>query len=261
MVLKKKNGKSKAAMAATAAATFGVAMSSMYLATDIQADVLDMTFNGGNAMDSNLFVVGSGLPAVQNIDQMASSSRNFAQFNDQFNGTGRTLDFYGSLYGGGSVFGLQSALLVQSGDVLDPATFEGSVTTLGAPVGAFGGGTTGTGGGTFDGSGSAFVAFRQQGTDNLGWFKLTYSVGQAIIYGPGQIADGGETLTVGAIDPMGCDNPLGDVNGDGIVDLLDVAPFVDAITNGLDICEADVNEDEAVDLLDVAPFVDILLGG
>ena len=59
----------------------------------------------------------------------------------------------------------------------------------------------------------------------------------------------------------GCNFELGDVNNDGMVDLLDVAPFVNALTNGDFICEADVNEDSAVDLLDVAPFVAILTGG
>lgn len=54
---------------------------------------------------------------------------------------------------------------------------------------------------------------------------------------------------------------LGDVNQDGAVTLLDVQPFVDAITNGLNICEADINQDGLVDLLDVAGFVTILQGG
>jgi len=51
---------------------------------------------------------------------------------------------------------------------------------------------------------------------------------------------------------------LGDVNHDGVVDLLDVAPFVDAIAIGMYIPEADVNQDGVVDLLDVAPFINIL---
>lgn len=51
---------------------------------------------------------------------------------------------------------------------------------------------------------------------------------------------------------------LGDVNMDGIVNLLDVAPFVAAITTGTFVAEADINQDGNVDLLDVAPMVDIL---
>ena len=53
---------------------------------------------------------------------------------------------------------------------------------------------------------------------------------------------------------------VGDVNGDGVVDLLDVAPFVDLILGGGFDPNADVNGDGVVDLLDVAPFVD-LIGG
>ena len=52
----------------------------------------------------------------------------------------------------------------------------------------------------------------------------------------------------------------GDVNGDGTIDLLDVAPFVDALTSGTFVPEADVNCDGEVNLLDVNPFVDLLTG-
>ena len=53
---------------------------------------------------------------------------------------------------------------------------------------------------------------------------------------------------------------LGDVNCDGNVDLLDVAPFVDAVSNGNFSAKADINQDGAVDLLDVAGFVALLSG-
>ena len=53
----------------------------------------------------------------------------------------------------------------------------------------------------------------------------------------------------------------GDVNQDGSIDLLDVTPFVDAISAGSTQCEADVNGDGSVDLLDVGPFVALLTGG
>ena len=54
---------------------------------------------------------------------------------------------------------------------------------------------------------------------------------------------------------------LGDLNCDGVVDLLDIAPFVDAIGNGVLDVKADLNEDGADDLLDIAPFVDLLTAG
>ncbi len=54
---------------------------------------------------------------------------------------------------------------------------------------------------------------------------------------------------------------LGDVNGDGKVNLLDVAPFIALIANSQFQAEADINMDGAVNLLDVDPFVQILAGG
>ena len=53
---------------------------------------------------------------------------------------------------------------------------------------------------------------------------------------------------------------LGDVNCDGEVNLLDVAPFVDLIIGSGFLDKADINGDGSVDLLDVGPFVDLLLG-
>ena len=59
----------------------------------------------------------------------------------------------------------------------------------------------------------------------------------------------------------GCDVLLGDVNLDGDVNLLDVAPFVEILLNADYQAEADINQDGEVNLLDVGPFVDILSGG
>ena len=54
---------------------------------------------------------------------------------------------------------------------------------------------------------------------------------------------------------------LADVNRDGSVNLLDVAPFIDALSGGPFSEEADVNCDGAVNLLDVDPFIGLLSGG
>ena len=56
------------------------------------------------------------------------------------------------------------------------------------------------------------------------------------------------------------DSLLGDVNLDGVVNLLDVAPFVDLLTGGEFQFEADINQDGAVNLLDVGPFVELIAG-
>ena len=54
---------------------------------------------------------------------------------------------------------------------------------------------------------------------------------------------------------------LGDVNQDGVTNLLDVGPFVELLSTGSFQIEADTNQDGAVNLLDVEPFVQILSGG
>ena len=53
---------------------------------------------------------------------------------------------------------------------------------------------------------------------------------------------------------------LGDVNGDGLVNLLDVEPFVDLISSGGFNAAADINMDGVVNLLDVGPFIELLSG-
>ena len=51
---------------------------------------------------------------------------------------------------------------------------------------------------------------------------------------------------------------LGDANCDGMVNLLDVAPFVDAIMTEQYSIKSDVNRDGSVDADDIIPFVDAL---
>ena len=53
---------------------------------------------------------------------------------------------------------------------------------------------------------------------------------------------------------------LGDVNRDGIVNFLDIAPFIGVLTASEDQAEADTNQDGVVNFLDIAPFIGILTG-
>ena len=53
---------------------------------------------------------------------------------------------------------------------------------------------------------------------------------------------------------------LGDVNGDGLVNLLDIQPFVDLVSSGGYQAEADTNGDGLVNLLDVESFIELLSG-
>ena len=54
---------------------------------------------------------------------------------------------------------------------------------------------------------------------------------------------------------------LGDVNGDGAVNGLDVDQFVDVLLNGPYDPTADMNRDGQVNGLDVDPFVAVVVGG
>ena len=66
------------------------------------------------------------------------------------------------------------------------------------------------------------------------------------------------TAVFDAIRIEGAGLNVGDVNLDGSVNLLDVAPFVDLLADGQFQLEADTNSDGIVNLLDVTPFIQIL---
>ena len=51
---------------------------------------------------------------------------------------------------------------------------------------------------------------------------------------------------------------IGDLNSDGFITLLDVAPFVAHLSNAAYDALADINQDGDVNLLDVQPFVDLI---
>ena len=52
---------------------------------------------------------------------------------------------------------------------------------------------------------------------------------------------------------------LGDVNLDGVIDFLDIPPFISLLTNDGFQLEADVNQDGAVNFVDIPPFIAILI--
>ena len=74
-----------------------------------------------------------------------------------------------------------------------------------------------------------------------------------------QAASPGDHIRVLTV-PADAPTLYGDLNLDCVVNLLDVAPFVDLISNGLFQEEGDMNQDGVVNLLDVAPFVSVLAG-
>ena len=54
---------------------------------------------------------------------------------------------------------------------------------------------------------------------------------------------------------------LGDINMDGSIDFLDIAPFIALLGNGDFKAEADVDQSGDVDFLDISPFIALLSGG
>ena len=54
---------------------------------------------------------------------------------------------------------------------------------------------------------------------------------------------------------------LGDLNGDGFLNILDVVLLVNIILGNIDVVDAgDVNEDGQFDVLDVIQLINIILG-
>ena len=53
---------------------------------------------------------------------------------------------------------------------------------------------------------------------------------------------------------------LGDVDANGTVDFLDIAPFIAVLSGGTFQCEADCDENGVVNFLDISPFIAILSG-
>ena len=80
--------------------------------------------------------------------------------------------------------------------------------------------------------------------------------------GDGSVVEAGiDRLEINIVDCSVEEVLHGDVNLDGEINLLDVQPFVEILTNGGFQEEADVNKDGEVNLLDVEPFVMLLSGG
>lgn len=106
---------------------------------------------------------------------------------------------------------------------------------------------------------SAFITINGSDTSTIGTFATVFTIGLSDVDLPGAINQVMSLIATFEVVDTGF--ILGDVNGDGTVNLLDVGPFVDLIGDGGFVLEADINEDGVVNLLDVGPFVDLLSGG
>lgn len=94
------------------------------------------------------------------------------------------------------------------------------------------------------------LGFQDSPTPNPGLFAFTLD---------GGTFNAVDTVMAGTITTR----PLikGDVNLDGIVNLLDVLPFINVVGSGEFQIEADTNCDGELNLLDVQPFIAIVSGG
>ena len=151
---------------ASAAATFGAALTTLYAAPELQADIVDLTFTPGAIGTS------TGGPQTVTINSVGGDLVGvFSQWNDSI---GKTLN----------TGGLTSVGTVAFSQSLDAGTF------VGAGVIPFGVSSTGT----------AYVGFRAGG--NVGWFSLNLGglLGN-ITFLEGEFGADGETVTVGGTIP------------------------------------------------------------
>jgi len=54
---------------------------------------------------------------------------------------------------------------------------------------------------------------------------------------------------------------LGDANQDGVVNFLDISPFISLLTTQTFLAEADANQDGVIDFFDISDFIDLLTNG
>ena len=214
------------------------------------------------------------------VDSDSSPTDSFVQFATNQNGTFTAL-VHDS--GGDESMDFRIRVLTLPGNPLliegrDGVLLSGEQLVSSVPIGGFSvfrfqitsTGTVIVSVGETDGSGEPFLQIFDPNGDFVGADSSpTDALVQYTTFQPGTYtavvndSGGDESMGFNIIATGISDEPpalLGDVNGDGDVNLLDVAPFVELLTSGGFAPEADVNQDGEVDLLDVGPFVDLLTG-
>ena len=246
-----------------AAVSFGAALTSLYAAPDLCAqaeDTIDsnapLTFtpgtvpfyNGPGSSDVGVMVNFNGLPDVMSFSGAINSDPVIVNINN--NGQAGYGFSIGNRFLGGLIDGGAGALFELSpGDVFDGLSGGGQD--------SFRMGTGVTGVLTF-----GFVS----GEGSVGYFRIDLGLGNGpVVFLDGEVAvldENGEndfTITV----PDGDETVVlrGDVNLDGMVNFLDIAPFISRLTDMDNQAEADVNEDGIVNFLDISPFIQALTNG
>ena len=242
-----------------AAVSFGAALTSLYAAPELcaQEDTIDSTaelsfdpgvvpfFSGMGEYDYGVNIAVNGIPDTNGFpDNLVV---NVANNGDPDYGFGVANTYLGSRFPGGA----DSFFELSPGDVFDGRSGDGvgSLLNIGG-VGATGVQTIG------------FVT----GLGQVGYFRVDLGLGNGpALFLDGEVAAADEngmndfTITI----PDG-DEPFvlrGDVNLDGMVNFLDIAPFISRLSGGQLQAEADVNEDGMVNFLDIAPFIQALSSG
>ena len=230
-----------------AAASFGAALASLYSAPELCAQSVDS--NPGTLGFS--FVPGT-VPLFEGVQTLGNPSE--AVLN------GATSGFYGSvvdfgffndgIYGAG-INGASTFWVLEPGDVFDGYT-DGGVNLLAFSPSETGVRTIG------------FVALGE-----VGYFRIDLGQpGDALILLDGELAvsaDGdpfNNDFVITIPDSDVTPPPLlGDVNLDGMVNFLDISPFINRLSNGIFQAEADIDGNGEVNFLDISPFIQVLSGG
>ena len=200
-------------------------------------------FIGGPAGTFNEFINGAGrvvyLPSAD-----ATNDFNYDGFGSI--GTGTFVGQIGSTSFDG-LAQLQSLTTESNAVQLDLSIFDGSVTIPANPVlvntpPSF---ELAAGGSAID-VGETLVGFNN-GFSGAAPDLGAYERGRVIpVYG------------VGGSIPTNTPTLLGDCNLDGVVNFLDISPFISILSTDGNLAEADVNQDGSVDFLDISPFISLL---
>ena len=228
-----------------AAATFGAALTSLYSAPELNAQLIDINFSPDTLeIYGGTYQVNSS-PALINFTNVNFGSYPLLGIPNGA-GVGAFNDSLGVLINN-ATGGFSQFALVEPGDFFTTGTTRAI---------------------EFDASetGIRYIGFVAGGS--VGWFSIdlgdTPNDGSDLVFTGGQFLQGGTPpgepfgITVGGAAP---DPIKGDVNQDGTVDFFDIQPFIDVLSSGEFQAEADVNCDTVVDFFDIQAFIDILAGG
>ena len=105
------------------------------------------------------------------------------------------------------------------------------------------------------------LAGELEGVNDLGNTMVPANTLISISYAGVLGADGPRIISLSVAEVEADDCILGDVNQDGIVNFLDISPFISALSSGGFSCEADVDQNGVVNFLDISRFITLLSGG